>query len=62
MRFVVAAVLVAVAQGVPVTRLAGGAADQGTPASAPRPAPPGLPVTRLDPGAAAATLDSPRRL
>jgi type II secretory pathway component GspD/PulD (secretin) len=50
-------------QGLPVTRLAGGAAGQeaaGQPA--PQRPPAGMPVTQLDPGAAATTLDSPRRL
>src|SRR5690349_4754294 len=70
MRFMIAAAIVLLAQGLPVTRLAGGvpapAAEQAgqppAPSTAPRPAPQGLPVTQLDPGSAAATLDSPRRL
>jgi type II secretory pathway component GspD/PulD (secretin) len=55
-----------VVQGMPVTRLAGGVADQGAPPvqqPAPtRPVPRDMPVTQLDFGASAATLDSPRRL
>lgn len=70
MRLLIVAAIALFAQGLPVTRLAGGgsapAAEQaGQPPAAPaapRPAPQGLPVTLLDPGAAAATLDSPRRL
>jgi MSHA biogenesis protein MshL len=69
-----AAALVLLVQAMPVTRLAGerlagGVPEQGgapqPPAPAPaaqRPVPPPLPVTQLDPGAAATTLDSPRRL
>ena len=58
-----AAALLLLAQGMPVTRLAGGVADQGTPPAATEPrALPGMPVTQLAPGAAAAGLDSPRRL
>src|SRR5947208_4928213 len=51
-------------QGMPVTRLAGGALDQGAAPQQPAQRPPaaGMPVTQLDPGFAAATLDSPRRL
>jgi MSHA biogenesis protein MshL len=53
-------------QQAPVTRLAGGALQTATqPPATPPPAGgqlPPLPVTRIDPGAAAATLDSPRRL
>jgi MSHA biogenesis protein MshL len=65
MTFIVAAVLL-LGQGMPVTRFAGGAPDQGT-AATPQPAPPrtvpaAMPVSQLDPGAAAATLDTPRRL
>src|SRR4051812_25760430 len=67
------AAVVLLAQGMPVTRLAGGvpAASAGQAPAAPKAAaggapgaPPqsGMPVTRLDPGAAVATLDSPRRL
>jgi MSHA biogenesis protein MshL len=64
------AAVVLLVQGMPVTRLAGTvpapSAGQGqAPAAAQRPAPQpptGLPVTRVDPGAAAATLDSVRRL
>jgi MSHA biogenesis protein MshL len=58
--------------GVPAGLPVGVSAHQGTPQAASQtPAPPAgpppaqlppLPVTRLDPGAAAATLDSPRRL
>jgi type II secretory pathway component GspD/PulD (secretin) len=60
-----AAALLLLAQGLPVTRLAGGVPDQAAtaqPAPQQPPAPPPLPVTQLDPGAAATTLDSPRRL
>lgn len=54
-------------QGMPVTRVAGVPPAQGGGAPAAQAAdsssaPQGLPVTQLDPGAAAATLDSPRRL
>src|SRR4051812_44252898 len=65
MRILAVAALLLV-QAVPVTRLSGGV--DGQPATPPpassssRPAPDGLPVTHLDPGAAAMTLDSPRRL
>ncbi len=66
MRVLIAAAIV-LAQGMPVTRLAGGAAGgaQAPPAPPPiqRPAATqGLPATQMDPGAAATTLDSPRRL
>ena len=65
MKALLAAALI-VTQGMPVTRLAGGVADQGVPSSqqpaVPAPAPSILPVTQLDPGPAAAALDSPRRL
>jgi type II secretory pathway component GspD/PulD (secretin) len=68
MRFLAVAAVIVV-QAMPVTRLAGGVPGQAAgaqpPASAPaaqRSAPQPLPVTQLDPGAAAATLDSPRRL
>jgi type II secretory pathway component GspD/PulD (secretin) len=59
-----AAALVVLAQGIPVTRLAGGAPGPSDPQTTPtqRPSPPGLPVTQIDPGSAAATLDSQRRL
>lgn len=67
-----AVAFVLLAQGLPVTRLAGGvpaapagqsaAPAAGTPPPAQTPPPAGLPVTQIDPGAAAATLDSPRRL
>ncbi|HYT74986.1 MAG TPA: hypothetical protein VEL79_09590 [Vicinamibacterales bacterium] len=57
------------AQEMPVTRLAGAGAREGATQAAPQPAAtppagrlPPRPVTRIDPGAAAATLDSPRRL
>ena len=50
-------------QGLPVTRLAGGSPAQTPATQAPAASPPAvLPVTQLDPGAGAATLDSPRRL
>jgi MSHA biogenesis protein MshL len=68
MRILVAAAAVLL-QAMPVTRLAGPASAQPpaaaqAPASVQRPLPPagGMPVTQIDPGAAAATLDSPRRL
>ena len=61
MRTLAAAVLLLVAQGMPVTRLADGVPGQGAPPAA-QPARPGMPVTQVDPGAAGATLDSPRRL
>jgi type II secretory pathway component GspD/PulD (secretin) len=64
MRLILAAALT-LAQGMPVTRLAGGVPDQAGATQQPAPprtAPPALPVTQLDPGAAATTLDSPRRL
>ena len=55
-----------VAQAMPVIRLAGGTGEQpgaAQPGQTTPPRPPqGLPVTQLDPGAAATTLDSPRRL
>jgi type II secretory pathway component GspD/PulD (secretin) len=54
-----AAAWLALAQGMPVARLAGEAGGQAVPA-VPGPQTPGLPVTRIDPGGAA--LDSPRRL
>jgi MSHA biogenesis protein MshL len=58
--FVVAALLMA--QGMPVTRLAGGVPGEGgTQPPAPRPTASAMPVTQVDPGSAA-TLDSTRRL
>jgi hypothetical protein len=66
MRFLALAAALMMTQGMPVTRLAGGVpAEKGTvqvPAQPPPSVPPPLPVTRLDPGAAAVTLDAPRRL
>src|SRR5260221_5026721 len=63
MRSLCAAALILLVQEMPVTRLAGDVSGQGAPSSQPAPPPrPGMPVTRLDPGEAAATLDSPRRL
>ena len=63
MRLLAVAALI-VAQGMPVTRLAGGVGEQaGVPQPAqPPPAPPSMPVMQLEPGAASMTLDSPRRL
>lgn len=63
MQHVAAAALLLLAQGMPVTRLAGSVGDQPVAAQpAPqRPSAPGLPAMQLDPGAAA-TLDAPRRL
>ena len=52
-------------QGMPITRLAGGVPDQagaGQPAASAPQLPAGLPVTHLETGDSAATLDSPRRL
>src|SRR5262245_13546927 len=62
MRALASVALVLLAQALPVTRLAGGVAEQvpSTPPASPRP-PSGMPVTQLDPGAAT-TLDSPRRM
>jgi len=58
---IVASALILLGQEMAVTRLAGGVAGQAPPAPQ-QPATQGLPVTQLDPGAAATTLDSPRRL
>jgi type II secretory pathway component GspD/PulD (secretin) len=62
-----AAALILFLQAMPVVRLAGGPGEQSAGAqpaqtAASPSAPQGLPVTQLDPGAAAITLDSPRRL
>src|SRR5262245_41966489 len=54
------AALVLLAQGLPVTRLAGGVSDASGPAG-PQPGQ-GLPATQIDPGSSAATLDSTRRV
>jgi type II secretory pathway component GspD/PulD (secretin) len=64
MRFFAAAALFLLAQGMPVTRLGGGMPAEGSalPPAAQPPVLPGMPVTQVDPGAAAATLDSARRL
>ena len=63
MRALLSMALLLLAQALPVTRLAGGVSEQ-VPAAPQAPArpPSGMPVTQLDPGAAATTLDSPRRM
>src|SRR5438128_1812637 len=69
LRLLLAAAVVLAWQEMPVTRLTGSGTGQAVPQPPPaRPPSPGrqqlppLPVTQIDPGAAAATLDSPRRL